>query len=163
MSDTGTEMKQAIELAIYREIGARNFYHRMADQIENAEGTEKFEQLSKDEEAHRVKLESWFSRLFAADFEADPEGIKQSEISDYQIDRKTGAMEALNIAIEAEAKAEEYYTAQSEKAESPELKEMFQSLAEEEHGHYTLLEAERNSLIGGFYWFDMDSTSFLED
>lgn len=163
MSDTGSEMKQAIEIAIYREIGARNFYRRIADQIENVEGTERFQRLSDDEEGHRVKLESWFKRLFETDFEADPEGIKQSEIGDYQIDKQTGAMEALNIAIEAEAKAQEYYITQSEKAESPELKTMFQNLAEEEQGHYNLLEAERNSLIGGFYWFDMDSTSFLED
>jgi rubrerythrin len=156
-------MKQAIELAIYREIGARDFYHRIADQIENKEGTERFQQLSNDEEGHRIKLESWFKKLFETDFEADPEGIKQSEIGDYPIDKQTGALEALNIAIEAEGKAQEYYSAQAERAESPELREMFQNLAEEEQGHYNLLEAERNSLIGGFYWFDMDSTSFLED
>jgi rubrerythrin len=163
VSDTGSEMKQAIELAIYREIGARDFYRRIADQIKNAEGIEKFRQLSDDEEGHRVKLESWFKRLYETDFEADPEGIKQSEIGDYPIEKETGALEALDIAIEAEAKAQEYYTAQSEKAESAELREMFRSLADEERGHYNLLEAERNSLIGGFYWFDMDSTSFLED
>lgn len=163
MSDTGIEMKQAIELAIYREIGARNYYRRIADQIVNDEGSEKFKRLSDDEEGHRIKLESWFKRLFNAEFTVDPEGIKHSEIGDYPIDKQTGAMEALNIAIEAEGKAQEYYTARAGKAEALELKEMFLNLAGEEQGHYNLLEAERNSLIGGFYWFDMDSTSFLED
>jgi rubrerythrin len=40
---------------------------------------------------------------------------------------------------------------------------MFESLAEQEKGHYDLLTAEKNALTGGFYWFDMDSSAFLED
>ena len=40
---------------------------------------------------------------------------------------------------------------------------VFESLAEQEKGHYDLLTAEKNALTGGFYWFDMDQSGFVED
>ena len=50
-----------------------------------------------------------------------------------------------------------------DKAREEELINLFLSLSEEELGHYNLLQAEKNSLIDAFYWFDMDSTTFMED
>ena len=156
-------MMHAIEDAIYKEIGARDFYRKIGDRITNNEGKEKFLQLSADEDGHRIKLESWLKKLYDVDFVAAPERTAQSEIECVRLDEKAGALEALNIAIEAEARANEFYSKQAGKTDNPELKALFMKLADEENGHYNLLEAERNSLIGGFYWFDIDSTSFLED
>jgi rubrerythrin len=157
------ELRESIEVAIYREIGARNFYRRISEEIKNSEGVEKFAQLSSDEEGHRVKLEAWFERLVGEKFTAKDEKIEQSEIHGFKIDEQTGALEALNIAITAEERAREFYAERAEKTDIPELKELFANLSEEEAGHFNLLEAERNAIIGGFYWFDIDSTSFLED
>ena len=69
----------------------------------------------------------------------------------------------MNIAIEAEERAETFYRDRAAGTDIPELKELLIKIADEERGHFAMLEAERNSIIGGFYWFDMDSTSFLED
>lgn len=156
-------LRDAISRAIYAEIGAMNFYARIAGEIENENGSTRFAQLSEDEKGHRDTLKGWYSRLFEADFVEDEDQIKSSEISGLEINKETGALEALGIAIEAESRANEFYMAEAEKAEDPELKKMFESLAEQEKGHYDLLAAEKNALIGGFYWFDMDSSGFLED
>jgi len=156
-------LEDAISRAIYSEIGAMNFYSQLADRIENEEGSRRFEQLSKDERGHRDTLKGWYSRLFGTEFVEDEEEVRKSEISGIEIGEKTGAMEALDIAIEAELKANEFYLGEAEKASDEELKKIFQSLAEQEKGHYDLLTAERNALVGGFYWFDLDNSGFLED
>mgnify|MGYP001819737577 CR=1 FL=1 len=163
MSGHDAELRESIEVAIYREIGARNFYRRISEQIKNSEGAQKFAQLSEDEDGHRIKLEAWFERLVGGSFSAEKEKIQQSEIHEIKLNEQTGALEALNLAIEAEAKAREFYAERAEKTDITELKELFTHLSEEEAGHFNLLEAERNAIIGGFYWYDMDSTSFLED
>ena len=147
----------------YAEIGATNFYSKMAGKIENEEGSGKFAQLSEDEKGHRDTLKGWYSRLFETEFIESEEEINSSEIGDIQISGQAGAMEALDIAIEAESRANDFYLAEAEKAENPELKKMFESLAEQEKGHYDLLTAEKNALTGGFYWFDIDSSGFPED
>jgi rubrerythrin len=149
--------------AIYREIGARDFYRRIAGEIKNREGKDRFKRLSGDEEGHRKKLESWYEKLFGKRLAVDPKMLKETEIKDVKLNKQTSAMAALDLAIKAEAAAEEFYATQAGTVSSPELRDLFTKLSGEEHGHYELLTAERNSLAGGFYWFDMDSTQFLED
>jgi rubrerythrin len=157
------DFKHVLAGAIYREIGARNFYRTISDSIKNAEGKERFARLSGDEEGHRVKLEGWYGKLFKEKFVPDKKELADAEIKGVHVDEKTGAMQALDLAINAEMKAEEFYAHQAETVENAELAKLLAQLAAEEHGHYELLLAERGSLTGGFYWFDMDSAQFLED
>jgi rubrerythrin len=157
------DLENAISKAIYAEIGAMNFYSRIAGEIDNEAGSGRFAQLSEDEKGHRDTLKGWYSRLFEKEFVEDEATIKSSEIGGIEINREAGAIEALDIAIDAEARANEFYLGEAEKAGDPELKKMFKSLAEQEKGHYDLLTAEKNAITGGFYWFDMDQSAFLED
>jgi len=157
------DFRHVLAGAIYREIGARNFYRQIAEAIKNPEGSERFERLSKDEEGHRVKLEGWYLKLFAATFVAEKKELDGAEIKGVHVDEKTGAMEALDIAINAEMKAEEFYAREAEAVGDAELKKLLTQLSKEEHGHYELLLAERGSLAGNFYWFDLDSAQPLED
>lgn len=163
MKASGGDFRDVLGGAICREIGARDFYRLISDTIKNPEGKERFSRLSKDEEGHRVKLEGWYQKLFKAVFTADAKELKSAEIRGVVVDEKVGAMAALDIAIKAEAKAEEFYADQAKKVDEPRLRDLLEQLAGEEHGHYELLSAERNALTGQFYWFDMDSTPFLED
>jgi len=157
------DFKHVLAGAIYREIGARNFYRQIAEAIKNPEGSERFVRLSADEEGHRVKLEGWYLKLFEAKFVADTKELESAEIKGVHVGEKTGAMEAIDIAINAEMKAEEFYAREAGKVDNAELKKLLMQLSGEEHGHYELLLAERGSLAGNFYWFDMDSAQFLED
>jgi rubrerythrin len=157
------DFKHVLAGAVYREIGARNFYREIAEAIKNPEGSERFDRLSKDEEGHRVKLEGWYRKLFKAKFVADKKELDGAEIKGVHVDEKTGAMKALDIAINAEMKAEEFYAREAETVDDAALKKLLMQLSGEEHGHYELLLAERSSLAGNFYWFDLDSAQFLED
>lgn len=163
MKEKADDFRQVLAGAIYREIGARNFYKRISGAIKNADGKERFKRLSSDEERHRAKLEGWYRKLFTDKFLADEKELRDAEIKGVRVDDKTGAMAALDIAIKAEMQAEEFYAGEAEKVTESELKELLLKLSGEEHGHYELLEAERSSLAGGFYWFDIDSSQFLED
>ena len=157
------QTRSALKEAICREIGAFRFYSSMADNITNPGGKRKFEEIAEDEQRHREKLESWYNKLFRETFEVTDDKIEKSEINDIQLNEMTGAEKALDIAIESELKANEFYSDQAVKVESAGLKELYLKLADEEEGHYNLLVAEKNAILGGLYWFDMDSTAFMED
>ena len=43
-----------------------------------------------------------------------------------------------------------------------EFRVIFDRLAEEEHGHYELLQAEREALTGNYFWFGLDDASPME-
>jgi rubrerythrin len=156
-------IRDSLSRAIYAEIGAGNFYARMAARIANPEGKSRFEGLAGDERGHRDTLEGWFERIVGEPFTVDEGAVKASEIGDISIGEQAGALEALDIAIEAESKARAFYLEQARKARDAGLRQMFERLADQEQGHYDLLSAERNAVVGGFYWFDMDSAGFLED
>ena len=157
------DFKHVLAGAIYREIGARNFYRQIAEAIANPEGSERFDRLSKDEDGHRVKLEGWYRKLFEEKFVVDAKELDGAEIKGVHVGEKTGAMEALDIAIDAEMKAEEFYAREAGTVDDAGLAKLLMQLSGEEHGHYELLLAERGSLAGNFYWFDLDSAQFLED
>ena len=154
---------EALEEAIYREIGAFRFYSAVAGEITNSGGKKKFREIADDEKRHREKLESWYNELSSEPFELSDDRMEESEIKGIRLDQRTGAEKALDIAIEAELKANEFYSEQAEKVDHQDLKELYLTLAEDEEGHYNLLVAEKNAMAGGFYWFDMDSTAFMED
>ncbi|MFO7914306.1 MAG: ferritin family protein [Candidatus Krumholzibacteriales bacterium] len=153
----------ALEEAIYREIGAFRFYTTVAEEITNPGGKKKFEEIAGDEKMHREKLVSWYNKLSPERFEMSDEKIEKSEINGIRLNQRAGAEEALDIAIEAELRANEFYSEQAEKVDDEDLRELYLTLAEDEDGHYNLLVAEKNAMAGGFYWFDMDSTAFMED
>ncbi|MCK4537721.1 MAG: ferritin family protein [Candidatus Krumholzibacteria bacterium] len=163
MDSNDGDLRASLETAIYREIGARDFYGFIAKTITNPEGIKRFTQLSKDEEGHRTTLESRYEKLFGTPFEPESEKLLESEIKGFKVEERTSAIEALDIAIEAESRAAEFYGQQAGATSHDEVKQMFLDLAEMEMGHYNLLVAERNQLVGGFYWFDMDSSGFMED
>lgn len=163
MSEKDAEFKNVLAGAICREMSARDFYRKLSNTIKNPEGKDKFHRLSGDEEGHRKKLESWYKKILGAKFIPDPKMLKESEIAGVKINNQTSALEAIDIAIKAEMHAEEFYAQQAAAATIPELRDLLEKLSGEEHGHYELLQAERTSITGGFYWFDIDSTAFLED
>ncbi|MBN1885883.1 MAG: ferritin family protein [Candidatus Krumholzibacteriota bacterium] len=163
MNEHDQALREALEKAIYREIGARDFYGSVAGTITNPEGRDRFRHLSEDEEAHRAKLVGWLEERLGVRFVFDDAKGAASEIQGIELSAQTGAFEALKLAIEAETNAEAYYRRQAAAFDDAELEKLLLEIADEESGHRSLLEAELNSLRGGFYWFDMDSSSFLED
>jgi rubrerythrin len=152
---------QILEVGIYNEVFARDFYLSVAEKIKDASGREKFEFLADDEKRHREILEDWYKKESGGkDFPFDPRKVKSIKV---EVKDHTSAFEAIDIALEAERQAYLFYKEAAKRTKNEKGKEMFEKLAEEEDGHYQKLSAERNAIAGGFYWFGLDQAAPLED
>jgi rubrerythrin len=72
-------------------------------------------------------------------------------------------MEFISLAIEAELAATRYYREERDLIDDPEFRKIFDELAEEEHRHFEILQAEKDALAGNYNWFGFDNGAPLED
>ena len=151
---------EALALAIYNEQSAFDFYTKLSDLIKNESGKQKFKFLADDERRHRKLLEDHYKKVTAGtEFAFDSAKVKTIQV---EVRDSTTASEALDIGIKAEKEAYEFYSKSATEAEDPEAKKMFLMLAEQEDRHYSLLTAEKQAVIGQFYWFDMGTSGMME-
>ena len=151
---------EALALAIYNEQSAFDFYTKLSDLIKNESGKQKFKFLADDERRHRKLLEDHYKKVTAGtEFAFDPAKGKTIQV---EVRDGITASEALDIGIKAEKEAYEFYSKSATEAEDPEAKKMFLMLAEQEDRHYSLLTAEKQAVIGQFYWFDMGTSGMME-
>ena len=152
---------QILEIGIYNETSARDFYVSMGQSIKNISGKEKFQLLADDEKRHREILEDWYKKESGGrDFRFDPSKVKKIKV---EVKDHTSAFAAIDLALEAERQAYLFYQEAGKRTKSEKGRQMFEKLAEEEDGHYQKLSAERTALSGGFYWFSLDQSAPLED
>lgn len=152
---------QILEMGIYNEASARDFYLSVGETIKNISGKEKFELLANDEKRHREILEGWYKKESGGkDFPFDPEKVKKIKV---EVKDHTSAFAAIDLALEAERQAYLFYKEAGKRTKDEKGREIFEKLAEEEDGHYQKLSAERNIIAGGFYWFSLDEAAPLED
>jgi rubrerythrin len=155
-----TSALEALSLAIYNEQSAFDFYTRLSETIKNESGKKKFKFLAMDEHRHRTMLEEHYTKTTGRkEFIFDSRKVKEIKVD---IKDGTSAAEALDIGIKAEKEAYEFYSKSATEAKDPEAKKMFLMLAEQEDRHYNLLTAERQAVIGQFYWFDMGAPGVME-
>ena len=152
---------EALEIAIYNEQSAHDFYKSLSEAIENPSGRERFRFLSLDEKRHRALLEErFFKESGGKRFVFDTRKTKKIEL---EISDQASAYEALDIALEAEREAYNAYIRAASRTKDAGGKKMFESIASEEEKHYQILMSEKQMLEGGFYWFSLDSSGFMED
>ena len=152
---------QILEIGIYNEVSARDFYLSVAGKIKDISGKQKFENLADDEKRHREILEDWYKKESGGeDFPFDSHKVKKIKL---EVKDHTSAFQAIDLALEAERQAYLFYQEAAKRAKTEKGGEMFEKLAEEEDGHFQKLSAERTALSGGFYWFGLDQSAPLED
>jgi rubrerythrin len=127
--------------AIAEEVAARDFYKEAAGRIDDASVKKIFEGLSRDEEHHRVTLETFrFNPIAKVEFE---------RVKDYKVaeSEKAPALsfeltpkEAFQIAMKKEQRSLEIYQSFADQCESQEVKKLYLELAEMERGHKAKLE-----------------------
>ena len=157
---SGVSALEALSLAIYNEQSAFDFYTSLSEVIKNESGKRKFKFLADDERRHRKLLEDHYKKTTGGkDFPFDSNMVKVIKV---EIRDGTTASEALDIGIKAEKEAYEFYRSSAEEAKDPDAKKMFLMLAEQEDNHYNILTAEKQALIGQFYWFDMGTPGMME-
>ncbi|MDP2960417.1 MAG: ferritin family protein, partial [candidate division Zixibacteria bacterium] len=158
-ADTGA--LEAQEIAVYNERSAHDFYKNLSETIENPSGQERFKFLYLDEERHRKLLEErYLKESGGKSFVFNPRKVKKVELN---INDQASAKEALDIALEAEREAYNSYMKAASKAKDQQGRKMYETLASEEDKHYQVLMSEKQIIEGGFYWFSLDSSGFMED
>jgi len=68
-------------------------------------------------------------------------------------------IDALKAALEQEKKSRDFYREQAQKAEHPEVKQLFETLAEMEQAHYDLIQAQLDFIRGTGFWFGIPEFS----
>jgi rubrerythrin len=157
---SGMSALEALSVAIYNEQSAFDFYTSLSETIKNESGKQKFKFLADDERRHRGLLEDHYKKTTGGkEFPFDPGKVKTIKVD---VRDNTTAAEALDIGIKAEKEAYEFYTRSAEETADPDAKKMFLLLAEQEDRHYNLLTAEKQAVVGQFYWFDMGTPGMME-
>ena len=156
----GMSALEALSVAIYNEQSAFDFYTKLSSIIKNQSGKEKFKFLASDEKRHRELLEGYYQKISGGKgFPFDPDKEKTVNVD---VRDNTTASEALDIGIKAEKEAYEFYSKSAEETQDPDAKKMFLMLAEQEDRHFNILMAEKQALIGQFYWFSLDTPGMME-
>lgn len=165
MGDDKAKIAETLKIAIRGEEDGFRFYDLVSKRVTNASAKKKLETLRDDEIRHKQTLIAIFHQYVGPDIGELPEkglSVLTEIFRKGEIQEKTSEMEFLNLAIEAELAATKYYQEQRDLIDDVEFRKIFDRLAEEEHHHFELLQAEREAITGNYSWFDYDGTSPME-
>ena len=151
--EAGLDVLKALELAISRENGAREFYWGVSEIVQTEKMKNKFIYLATVEVEHFEQLSKLYVSLSGG---AQPEiQYNKNEIGKHKVDQGISGEQAVDLAIEAEQKAYDFYRNAALKARNDKVKEMFEYLATEELEHKRLLLLDISISPGGaghFQW-----------
>lgn len=148
---------EAVQMAVEAERAARQFYLSAADKTSNPQGKTLLLQLADFEAYHEQKLLDLVNSLGLGRFIAyegkdltvpKPEGGRavQQEANLREV------VDVINLAMEAERKAEDRYRRLAQSTTDPLGKAMFERLAFEESVHYRILSDEFYTLSNKGLW-----------
>ncbi|MCP4569788.1 MAG: ferritin family protein [FCB group bacterium] len=165
MTPESIDNRELIKNAIVAEIDGQKFYKFLADKATNVDARRKLTNLAKDEIRHETILIKIYKDLFDEEVENLPnQGV--SVLSRFFSDRREtepiNEIQCIDMAIEAELAATEFYKSSAESADNDEIKDIYAQMANEEFRHYELLKAEREAVTGNYSWFEFDETSPME-
>lgn len=165
MATDKQHIAEVLRKAIKGEEDGYKFYNLLAEKATNPDAKRKLENLRDDEIRHKETLREIFAKHVGGDIGALPDrGI--NALADVfrkgRLQERTTEMEFLNLAIEAELAATKYYQEERDLVDDPAFQEIFDQLADEEHGHFELLQAEKDALSGNYSWFGYDEGAPLE-
>ena len=160
------EQLRALEVAITNELKERKFYLRHAQVAKNPLGRAMFEQIAEDELAHYKQLKqleaSWTTDESLP--ESIPAKLKGSDLKKTLNDllKATDALpqtdhdelEALQTAMDFEAKGIAFYKRLRDLVSDPKEKAFFDLLAHMEQEHYFALKKTRDFLMNPETWFE---------
>ncbi len=145
---TFNTIEEILDFAIAGEQEAVEFYSQLADTA-NSEAIKKvFIEFAAEEMGHKAKLLDIKQKGFFAE---SSEKVMDLKLSDYLVKATSGPnmsyQDALILAMNKEKSAFKLYLALSERAPSPELKNLFKMLAQEESKHKLRFELEYDEYV----------------
>jgi len=159
------QIAMILKKAIKGEEDGLHFYSLLAERATHAEAKRKLEGLRDDEVRHKVTLVALYRKHVGGEIGKLPaHGINalRKVFAKGHLDSRNTEMDFINLAIEAELAATKYYREQRNLIADPQFKDIFDQLAEEEHGHFELLQAEKDALSGNYNWFQYGDSSPME-
>ena len=159
------KIAETLKKAIKAEEDGFRFYNAISKKVKNPDARIKLETLRDDEVRHNKTLRDIFHKHVGPDIGALPEkglSVLSDIFANDDVAEDRTEIEYINMAIEAELAATRYYQSERDLIQNDEFKAIFDALAEEEHGHYELLMAEREALSGNYNWFGYDDSAPVE-
>ena len=140
---------EVIQFAINNEQEAVDLYTKMANTTQSPSGKILFNDLADMERGHKAKLEKLNTGYFASQELKAPEDLKISEyLVDVELTPDSNYQEILIFAAKSEKAAFDLYTDLADiYASTPEIRKMFQVLAQEEAYHKLMLEREYDDVV----------------
>jgi rubrerythrin len=131
---------EILRFAIRKEADAAAFY-RMAADRSNPGVKKAFEELAKEEEGHKKKLEEFDLKKIEQMELKETKGLGISEMmEDVPYSSDMSYADLLRMAIKNEEKSQRLYTSTSQIVTEPSLKKLVMILAQEESAHKERLE-----------------------
>ena len=133
-------LDEIMRFAIRKEADTAAFYRMAADRSDP--GVRKtFEELAKEEEGHKKKLEGFDLKKIEQMELKETKGLGLSEImEDVPYSSDMSYADLLRMAIKNEEKSQKLYTSTSQRVTGPMLKKLLLILAQEESTHKERLE-----------------------
>ena len=137
------EFQDVLEFAIEKEEEAAAFYQEASQKAEKPHMKEAFQSMAKEEQKHKELLIHLDVGKVA---DKKIGSVPDLKISDYLVDVEYSPdmeyQDVLILAMKREKKAFQLYTNIADKTDNPDLKKLFQVLAQEEAKHKLKLETE---------------------
>lgn len=157
---------EALEMAIQMEKDGYDFFLKAAKKTRDPKGRDIFNQLARDEITHLKKLEASLNSIKETGqwigseepvvkeykFVEEPNIFTGEKAKQAKIRENADDMEVLKLAIELEADAVPFYRKKAEEIDDPKGKEVFNSIAQEEENHLTILQGEYDYVSNSGFW-----------
>jgi rubrerythrin len=142
-----TDLDALLNEAMNKELEAKKFYTNAADKAQSKAGKKLFSELANFEQNHYEKVKGIIESRIKNN---DIKGYNQiqeiskvkSEIEGEFEPNKDEIVTVINLAINAEIKAQEIYNKIADLMTDMESKKIFQNLAQDERNHQKILEDE---------------------
>ncbi len=158
-------LKDALDLAIIIEEEAKERYEEFVDQMakhRTLEAEEFFRSMVVNEAKHEAELTNRRNSLF----EGEPRQVKRSmiwdvEAPDYDQTRAfMSVRQAMNVALQCEIKAHDYFAAALPHIQNPDVRALFEELRDEELLHQEMVRKQIEKLPPGP---DIDPEAFIDE
>lgn len=151
------ELAAAIELAMHAELEAAGFYKRAAAGCLDPRGKDMFAQLERFERSHFENLKELRAglggeRIWQGYAGTDFLPGRPGEGVDLDAPAKQADIDALQLAIEAERRAQAHYDDLAARAKQEAVVEMFRKLSVEEALHEKVLQDQFYALSNQGHW-----------
>lgn len=139
-----SSIEAVLDHAIAMEQAAVDLYLQLAGKVNNETMKKVFESFAQEERGHRAKLEAVKAGKRPVTGALEP--VQDLRIADYVNDVELGEdpsyADVLVFAMKQEKQAFRLYTDLADRASDPEIKQLFQELAQEEAKHKLRFEVE---------------------